>query len=657
MESATTAFDKEEERFERALKDMHESAGFTKNKYVSKILSSADALSASSEGMEYLFSRIRALHEIKFFEGTVWEDVKTLVPTLVGGTLKSGGKNTVYELLSELRMLGIASGEIKSKELTRDEARQFLRQVIVNNLDLIFPGGREELQKIDETTRERISGLFELILKHIRLEEIKGELLNEVELIAAQRPIIMDRVHEILELVHEKLKLESGNRIDKQLQKYLKAKYFPTSLAETCATVEDYRESLKALDVEELKKECAKMGSLMEDTGIVSDYHVPLVQEVADNMKLLTKVLDLNKAGAAELAKHNEFVVELIRNTVKPSTARCIYGMGRMLERSLLSHQPVLSGLKRIMSIDLHPEVSKNILKSKMAKNFDDTNVLLEADVISVLGQPLGVGQGWNPTCQSARGISLWSQHAPGKLLRMIVTAAKENNLSFRFEGNLISSRELSEGVATKVDFNLDVVSIVLVPHLDKIYNRMMQLSALRTEDSHKWVNPAMYGQWIPTGFISAYNPQTKMIDNYEEFVRTFYVTHHPVYNGGHDLAYPNPVGIFITSAQGKLLGFHAVSILRVARHEDEMRVYFLNPNNEGRQNWQQDIRPTVAGNGEERGESSLPFHKFASRLYAFHYNESDLQDLGIVDTAEVEEVKRLAMESWGESYTWVGEL
>lgn len=654
MESATTAYDKEIERFEKALADLRDSAGFTKNKYISKILSSADSLSDSIEGIEYLFGQTENLKEINFFEGTVWEDPTALVPTLVGGTLKSGGKNTVYEMLSELRMLSIALGKIQSENLSPDEAHHFLRQLLVNNLDLMFPGGREEFQKLDKKTRNQISGLFDFIVRHIPLEEIKGELLNEIELISEQRPIIMDRVHEILALVHEKLSLESGDEIDQKLRSYLKARYHPTSLAETCGNLEAYRESLEELDDEQLREECVQMGTYMRDTGIVSDYHVPLVQQTAGDKKLLRKALDLNKSGAAELAGHHDFVIELIRKTIKPSTGRCIYGLGRMLERALLSHQPVLSGLKRIMSLDLHPEVSKNVLKSKPAEKLKDPNALLEADVISVLGQPLGVGQGWNPTCQSARGISLWSQHAPGKLLRMIITAAQENNLSFRFEGTLLNSSELTEGLAGEMDFNLDVVSIVLVPHLDKIYNRMMQLSALRPEDPHKWVNPAMYGQWIPTGFISAYNAQTKAIDNYEEFVRTFYVTHHPAYNGGHDLAYPNPVGIFITSSKGKLLGFHAVSILRVAEHEGEIRVYFLNPNNEGRQSWQHDIQPTVAGNGERRGESSLPFHKFASRLYAFHYNEADLQNPESVNMGEVKKVAELAKESWGDSYTWI---
>jgi len=636
------------------LADIKESAGFAKNKYVSKILSSADALSGSPEGIEYLYSRMEQLHEINFFEGTVWEDANALVPTLVGGTLKSGGKNTVYELLSELRMLAIFRDDIKSSRISSDEAQGFLREVIVNNLDLVFPGGREEFQKLDKNTRKQISSLFDFILNYIPLDDIKKELLDEVELISAQRPIIMDRVAEIVALVHQKLALDSGDTVDEKLQVYVKAKYHPTTLAETCGSAEKYGKALKSLGADQLKDECTEMSRSMAKTGLVSEYHVPLVQHVAENRTLLGKVLGLNKSGVAELAAHHEFAVELINKTVRHATRRCIYGFGRLLERSLLSHQPVLSGLKRIMSLDIHPEVSKNILKTSLANEIDDTNTLLEADVISMLGQPLGIGQGWNPTCQSARGISLWSQHAPGKLLRMIITAAKENNLSFRFEEKVINSRELIKGVATEIDFNLDVVSIVLVPHLDKIYNRMMQLSNLRPEDAHKWVNPAMYGQWIPTGFISAYNAQTKTISNYEKFVRTFYITHHPKYNGGHDLAYPNPVGIFITSAQGKLLGFHAISILRVADHEGETRVYFLNPNNEGRQSWQHNIQPTVAGNGERRGESSLLFHKFASRLYAFHYNESDLREPEAVDANEVECVEKLAKESWGEAYTWI---
>jgi hypothetical protein len=51
------------------------------------------------------------------------------------------------------------------------------------------------------------------------------------------------------------------------------------------------------------------------------------------------------------------------------------------------------------------------------------------AGVISVLGQPLGIGQGMNPTCQTARGISLWSLHAPGYLLELIPRAARDGDM------------------------------------------------------------------------------------------------------------------------------------------------------------------------------------------------------------------------------------
>ena len=85
-----------------------------------------------------------------------------------------------------------------------------------------------------------------------------------------------------------------------------------------------------------------------------------------------------------------------------------------------------------------------------------------------------------------------------------------------------------------------------------------------------------------------------------------------------------------------------------------QVRVFILNPNNEGRQRWQDNMRPTVAGNGERAGESSLPFHQFASRLYAFHYNRSDLNDLSKVSSEEVQKVTDIAKNSWGDSYRWM---
>ena len=182
----------------------------------------------------------------------------------------------------------------------------------------------------------------------------------------------------------------------------------------------------------------------------------------------------------------------------------------------------------------------------------------------------------------------------------------------------------------------------------------MMRRATGRGEDPHKWVNPAMYGQWIQLGFASAYDYLTNSIMDFKGFMSIFYKSFHPDQNNGRQLSYPNPVGIIITSSTAEMIGFHAISLLRVDKSPaGELRAYFLNPNNEGRQNWGQGIRPTVYGHGEKHGESSLPFAHFASRIYAFHYNSLEVYPGSLMDEKEIEKVEILARESWGKSYTW----
>jgi hypothetical protein len=250
----------------------------------------------------------------------------------------------------------------------------------------------------------------------------------------------------------------------------------------------------------------------------------------------------------------------------------------------------------------------------------------------------------------------MWSLHAPAKLLNLIADAAISNKLKFRYEGQLIQSLGL-ENRTEPFDFNLDPISILLVPHLDSIYGQMMQQAMLKHigKDPHVSVNPAFYGHWIQTSFVSCYSSLSNSIVDYDRFVKLFYASFHPDYNGGHHLVYPVPIGIFITDAKARMLGFHAISLLRVDRTVNgELRAYFYNPNNEGRQNWGQNIKPTVSQNGEVPGESSLPFHEFVSRVYAFHYNSNGMKDRIItVPAKEVKRVESLAVESWGRKYIW----
>lgn len=158
----------------------------------------------------------------------------------------------------------------------------------------------------------------------------------------------------------------------------------------------------------------------------------------------------------------------------------------------------------------------------------------------------------------------------------------------------------------------------------------------------------------VPPGYSSCFDPVLWTVRDHPGFVRRFYATFHLDWNDGHPPVHAVPVGIAVTDDRARLLGLHAVSIVRVAPDPDgEVRVYFYNPNNEGRQDWGEGVVPTVRGNGEQEGESSLPFGQFASRLYAFHHPADLPGDPLAVDAAVVDTVSTAARRSWGRSYSW----
>lgn len=601
-----------------------------------------------------------ALEQAGVFADSPWENPRHLAAPLVGGTLQVGGTTTLLELVSELRMLayatqeGITNTDGDTATISAADATRFLEDVVVHNLEWAFPGATEHTRDLAEPLRDAIQNMFALLLTHLPSDTLKRRLADEVQVLAAQRPIVTMRLRALLAKVKSSITLNpetSESAADQILQRYLDALYAPSPRAKHQPEPQAYMDMFVALDASAQHEECVALSETMLEHGLVSDIHPLVVRAVAHDRDLLAAALGLDAYGRAQLDSHHTLVQTLVARALAPETAQAVYGLARLLERGLLSREPVANGLKRVMTLELHPDVHDNV--ARVCRDLTPPERLL-ADTLSVLGQPLGVSQGSSPTCQSARGLSLWSQHAPGKLLDMVISAATRNNLAMRFDEQVLNSQDLPKGLLDTIDARLDAVSIVLVPHLDRLYNEMMRRASVRLEDPHKWVNPALYGYWIPTGFISAYDALSQSIRDYDTFVRTFYATHHPAYNGGHDLVYPNPVGLFITTSSGKLLGFHAVSLLRVSEHAGNMRVYFLNPNDEGRQNWGQGITPTVAGNGERPGESSLPFAHFAARLYAFHYNERDVGDLTTIDADTIHEVTELAEQSWGETYIWL---
>ncbi|GAA5031423.1 hypothetical protein GCM10011506_20800 [Marivirga lumbricoides] len=655
----STLTESSSQKLKELIQELLESTPLTRQDKAHRLMGQVDVLTDSVEGIAIVYKSIGELSEAGIFEESPWADPSKLVGGLVNGTLKSGHPNSTIELLSELRLLSIAKGDYKTNLINAKEAENFIQEVIVSNLEFVFNEPVEETRLImSEHELKKVHNLFNFLSGHIHLDDVKGTLAEELTLICEQRPVVTEKQRKIIALVKEKIELNPEREGDKKLLSFQRCIYRPTDNTAN-KSVTEYQALLEKLNNTELYVEAQEMGQSMLEYGLVSQYHAVLLKFLIENEHFQTVpvALGLTPVGETRWNELTDYLSDLILKTIHIYNAQCIYGLAKMLENGTIAREAVRSGLSNLSTIKINSQVEERILKStKNPHQAVSARQYLMGALFRILGQPLGVGQGNNPTCQSARGISMWSQHAPAKLINMVQTAAVTNDLSFRFEGQEIKASVTGQGLVQNLDYNLDAVSVTLVPMLDRIYNEMMVRASGRAEDPHKWVNPALYGQWIQIGFASAYDYFSNAIVDFDGFVRVFYAMCHPDFNGGHRLIYPNPVGIFITSSKGDMLGFHAVSLLRVDKDPGgKFRAYFLNPNNEGRQDWGQGIKPSVFGNGEVHGESSLPLHEFAARTYAFHFNDLEAENMvDNIPAAEVEKVKKLAKESWGKSYTWL---
>lgn len=201
-------------------------------------------------------------------------------------------------------------------------------------------------------------------------------------------------------------------------------------------------------------------------------------------------------------------------------------------------------------------------------------------------------------------------------LVKMYHQLLEHGCIAIDFEGKSISSDSLSHLPLDDV-INIDIVSQLLIPHLDSIYLEMLKYTSARGEDPHKWINPSFHIQGIWDGFSDVYNDT----DFAARFFRHYHPSHNPCVNEG----LPQPAGITIYNHAGQVLGAHAVLIQRVLKDpEGCTRVFFYNPNNDSLQLWGSSIKTSVSGKGELEGESSLPFEEFLSFLYAFHFPKQD---------------------------------
>ncbi|WP_417566622.1 hypothetical protein [Marinobacter sp.] len=373
-----------------------------------------------------------------------------------------------------------------------------------------------------------------------------------------------------------------------------------------------YGERLASMDETALSAEAQGFASAMHETGMVSPYHPMLLRHLRGHRDdLIPVALGLSITGNDVLQCYSQIVLELIDQVIHPETSQAVYGLAMFLERGALFTPPVAAGLWRQLELKLCPAAS-----DRLRSVFGDAlppRLYLLAGVLSLLGQPLGVGQGNNPTCQSVIGLSMWSFNDADFLLQLVAWAARDDDVIMRFEGQTITSQYLEAGLAKTPPIDVDPVSLILTPHLDRIYGEMGRLCGIRDDDLHRWINPEMYGWWVGHGFLSVISRETGKIHDYEEFIRHFYASYHPYYNGNIPVIHPQPA--------------------------------------DSGQNWGQGIICSTQSNGERRGEASLPFAEFASRLCVFHYDRRELGDLTVVPESEVTRATELGRASWAVTY------
>jgi hypothetical protein len=604
-------------------------------------------------GFDALYRRVHSLESAGVFGTSDWAQPAILQPALARHSLrKAGAVTTVVEAISELRMLAVTRGDYFHPGISAEQARHFLTQVMALNLDLLSG-------QLTEADRERpkqlgfiVQKLYRYLIFHLGYESLLDSLVAEVWRLLDQGPVQVDSICEMIGQIADCL-YDPGIRTTgtADASRLVDALFAPTPGSGEDPGLEIYEQRLEEMDDVTLSSEATCFAHSMHDTGLASPYHAVMLRFLRRSHQddLIPITLGLTMTGMDDFYCYTELVLALIDEAIYPETCQAVYGLTMMLERGSLFTPSVAQALWRQIKLPLSAETS-NALQEAFG-DAQPPRVFLLAGVINLLGQPLGVGQGNNPTCQSAIGLSMWASNEADYLLQVLAWAARDNEVLSRFEGQEVSSRDLEPGLIKGTPVDVDPVSLILIPHLDRIYGEMWRRCEDRDEDAHRWINPEFYGWWVSHGFRVVADVHSGEVRDYDGFIRHFYASYHPFYNGNMPLIHAQPAGIAVTDSAARFVGRHAITILRVGLSpRNEMRVYFFNPNNDSGQDWGQGITCSTRGHGEFRGEASLPIAEFASRLYVFHYDKLELGDLSAVPDKEVTRIWELSHTSWAAS-------
>ncbi len=649
---AATTLDKRVASLDDAIRAMAGTRDFGKHAKLRRMLEALRRVLVQPGGAAAVQARARELEEAGLFLGTDWATPEILIPALVGPGLHAGDADTVVmEACSELRTLAVASGDYAHPTLSAEDAREFLSQVLAMNLELLFTPPTEAERTRQGRTAQLIRDLFRHVADEIGYESVLDKLVEEIWRILRQRPIQVDQVQSLITRIavyRGDPEVDLGNASGQGVDRLISALFGTTEACREDPGIAVFRSRLEAMDDGGLQYEATGFARAMHDTGLVSPYHAELLRFLRHKSDyLLGEALGLSDVGRNSLLRHSDLIHRLIEVAVHTQTAQCVYGLALLLDRGILHSPPMVPALWRQLGLELSEPA-----RERLTTVFGDEpgpEARLLAGVLSMLGLPLGVGQGDNPTCQSARALSMWAYNDPDYLLQIVVWAARDDEVVMHFEGQRISSNDSAEGLAITPPSDLDPVSLLVVPHLDRIYAEMGRRCVGRPGDPHRWVNPEFHGWWTARGFRINVDVETGNLIELDTFLRQFHASYHPAYNGGQPLIHPQPAGVAVTDSAARYVGWHAITILRVAADPQEVtRVYFYNPNNDSGQDWGDGVVVSTAGNGERFGEASLPFDQFASRLYIFHTDPLEHGEQEKVPPEDITRIVDYIERSWG---------
>ncbi|MDO3648322.1 hypothetical protein [Nocardia mangyaensis] len=648
---AATTLDRRVATLDHAARSLSAASDFGKQVKLPRVLEALRRVLQLPGGCAAVRARAADLEAAGLFLGTDWARPHILIPSLSTGSLRSANADTVVlEAVSDLRLLAVAKGDLEHPMISAEQANDHLSQVLAVNLSLLFTAPTEAERVQQGRMAEVPRALLNYLVTEIGYEKVLENLVDEIWRILRQRPIQVDSVKRMITQIavaraNPDVDLgASGLGADRLISSL----YGTTEGCREDPGVEIYRTRLESMDDSALQYEATGFARSMHDTGLVSPYHAVLLRFLLGKGEyLLGEAMGLSSTGRDSLLCYHELVRSLIEQAVHVETAQCIYGLTLMLERGILYQPPVAPALWRQLALRLSPHSQQRL--TQVFGPAPNARAWLLSGVLSVLGLPLGIGQGDNPTCQSARALSMWAYNDPDYLLQTVVWAARDDEIVMHFEGRPISSRESDAGVSTALQHDLDPVSLLVVPHLDRIYAEMGRQCVGRDGDPHRWINPEFHGWWSGRGFRINVDVATGQLTDLEDFQRHFYASYHPFYNGNQPVIHPQPAGIAITDSAARFVGWHAITVLRVNLDpESKMRVYFYNPNNDSGQDWGDGVIVGTAGHGERFGEASLPFEQFASRLYIFHFDPLEPGESAAVDRTELDRVFGYIRRSWG---------